>query len=249
MPENWIKNGVVRPANLYSDPQNLPLSERINIAFMGTLVRHGHGQGVVVGTAKSTEFGIIFSMMSEVETRRTPLQEKMDYLAKQLSAISLGVIGIIIVVGLFQRRAWLEMITIGVSLAVAAIPEGLPIVVTVTLALGVLRMAKRNCIVKKLPSVEGLGNVNVVCADKTGTLTVNKMTVTKIYTPFHQAVTDLDDAEVASQSRYVRHFHVFHILDTDLRMMPLPTLHSVPRFKCCFVLEISATILAFLPTI
>lgn len=137
---------------------------------MGTLVRNGHGTGVVIGTGLNTEFGSVFCMMTEVETRRTPLQEKMDLLAKQLSFVSLVVIVVIVFVGIVQNRKMLEMFTIGVSLAVAAIPEGLPIVVTVTLALGVLRMSKRHVIIKKLPSVEGLGNINVLCADKTGIL-------------------------------------------------------------------------------
>jgi Ca2+-transporting ATPase len=169
---------------------------------MGTLVRNGHGLATVFSTSKHTEFGIIFSMMSEVEVRRTPLQEKMDHLAKQLSIISFAVIGVIIVVGLIQKRDIVELITIGVSLAVAAIPEGLPIVVTVTLALGVLRMAKRNCIVKRLPSVEGLGSVSVVCADKTGTLTMNRMTASKIYTVGLGEVVDIEDIELAAISRY-----------------------------------------------
>ncbi|KAK4052906.1 High affinity Ca2+/Mn2+ P-type ATPase-like protein [Microbotryomycetes sp. JL221] len=163
----------------------VPISERNNIAFMGTLVRSGRGEGIVVGTGTQSEFGVVFAMMQEIEDRKTPLQLKMDDLAKRLSAISFGIIAIICLIGVYQNRSWLDMFTIGVSLAVAAIPEGLPIVVTVTLALGVLRMAKRNAIVKKLPSVETLGSVSVICSDKTGTLTTNVMTVTKAYTVDH----------------------------------------------------------------
>lgn len=136
----------------------------------------------MVGTGRETEFGVVFSMMQDVEEKRTPLQLAMDDLAKQLSIFSFGVIGVIVLIGVWQRRSWLEMFTIGVSLAVAAIPEGLPIVTTVTLALGVLRMSKRKAIVKKLPSVEALGSVSVICSDKTGTLTKNEMTVTHVYT-------------------------------------------------------------------
>ncbi|KAL1411662.1 High affinity Ca2+/Mn2+ P-type ATPase-like protein [Vanrija albida] len=158
------------------------LSERHCIAFMGTLVRSGHGSGIVVGTGKDSEFGVVFAMMQDVEEKRTPLQLSMDELAKQLSIFSFGVIGLIVLIGVIQSRSWIEMFTIGVSLAVAAIPEGLPIVTTVTLALGVLRMSKRKAIVKKLPSVEALGSVSVVCSDKTGTLTKNEMTVTHMYT-------------------------------------------------------------------
>ncbi|GAA5898248.1 hypothetical protein JCM8208_000195 [Rhodotorula glutinis] len=169
----------------------LPIAERSNVAFMGTLVRSGRGEGVVVGTGVQSEFGVVFSMMQEVGDKKTPLQVAMDELAKRLSAISFGVIGVICLIGVLQKRSWLEMFTIGVSLAVAAIPEGLPIVVTVTLALGVLRMSKRSAIVKKLPSVETLGSVSVICSDKTGTLTTNVMTVTKAYS-VDQGVFDLD---------------------------------------------------------
>ncbi|KAF9029319.1 Ca-transporting ATPase [Hymenopellis radicata] len=158
-----------------------PLAERACIAFMGTLVRSGRGTGVVIATGTSTEFGLVFSMMQEVEEKRSPLQLSMDELAQKLSFMSFGIIGVICLIGVLQRRSWLEMFTIGVSLAVAAIPEGLPIVTTVTLALGVQRMAHRKAIVKKLPSVEALGSVSVICSDKTGTLTKNEQTVIEAY--------------------------------------------------------------------
>ncbi|KAJ3219381.1 High affinity Ca2+/Mn2+ P-type ATPase-like protein [Dinochytrium kinnereticum] len=177
--------GETKPCKKHSstiEGLQLALAERRNIAFMGTLVRSGHGCGIVIATGQKTEFGLVFEMMKEVEARKTPLQENMDDLGKKLSIMSFSVIVGIVFIGVLQGRLLLEMFTIGVSLAVAAIPEGLPIVVTVTLALGVLRMAKRNAIIKKLPSVETLGSINVICADKTGTLTVNKMTATKIFT-------------------------------------------------------------------
>lgn len=157
------------------------LNEQHNIAFMGTLVRSGHGEGVVIATGSDTEFGTISLSLQGIEAPRTPLQQSMDLLGKQLSYMSFIVIGIIMIIGLIQGKQPLDLFTIGVSLAVAAIPEGLPIIVTVTLALGVLRMAKRGAIVRKLPSVETLGSVNVVCSDKTGTLTLNHMTVTKFW--------------------------------------------------------------------
>lgn len=153
-----------------------------NIAFMGTLVRCGNGKGIVVSTGERSEFGEVFKMMQAEEAPKTPLQKSMDILGAQLSFYSFCIIGIIMFLGWLQNRALVEMFTIGVSLAVAAIPEGLPIVVTVTLALGVMRMAKRNCIVKKLPTVETLGCVNVICSDKTGTITKNEMTVTVVIT-------------------------------------------------------------------
>ncbi|KAL2846719.1 hypothetical protein BJX68DRAFT_240266 [Aspergillus pseudodeflectus] len=183
---------------------DIRLNEQHNIAFMGTLVRSGYGQGLVIGTGAKTEFGSISASLQEIESPRTPLQLSMDRLGQELSYISFGVIALIVVVGLIQGRKLLDMFTIGVSLAVAAIPEGLPIIVTVTLALGVLRMASRGAIMRRLPSVETLGSVNVVCSDKTGTLTLNHMTVTKMWhfdcpEPFevHNDITSLTPGPAA----------------------------------------------------
>ncbi|XP_063453864.1 calcium-transporting ATPase type 2C member 2 isoform X4 [Pan paniscus] len=153
-----------------------------NIVFMGTLVQYGRGQGVVIGTGESSQFGEVFKMMQAEETPKTPLQKSMDRLGKQLTLFSFGIIGLIMLIGWLQGKQLLSMFTIGVSLAVAAIPEGLPIVVMVTLVLGVLRMAKKRVIVKKLPIVETLGCCSVLCSDKTGTLTANEMTVTQLVT-------------------------------------------------------------------
>eukprot|EP01112_Ceratiomyxa_fruticulosa_P011526 TRINITY_DN3128_c0_g1_i9.p1 TRINITY_DN3128_c0_g1~~TRINITY_DN3128_c0_g1_i9.p1 ORF type:complete len:714 (+),score=153.67 TRINITY_DN3128_c0_g1_i9:1602-3743(+) len=157
------------------------ISERHNMAFMGTMVNHGKGKGIVVGVGSQTEFGKISQMIQEVEDKKSPLQIKMDQLGKHLSVFSFAIIGVIFVIGLIQGQNMLSMFNVGVSLAVAAIPEGLPIVVTVTLALGVTRMSKRNAIVRKLPAVESLGATSVICVDKTGTLTCNEMTVTNIF--------------------------------------------------------------------
>ncbi|KAL3858595.1 hypothetical protein ACJMK2_008867 [Sinanodonta woodiana] len=156
------------------------------IAFMGTLTRCGRGKGIVIGIGENSQFGEIFKMMQEEEAPKTPLQKSMDILGKQLSFYSFCIIGVIMFLGWLQGRKLLDMFTIGVSLAVAAIPEGLPIVVTVTLALGVMKMAKRKAIVKKLPTVETLGCVTTICSDKTGTLTKNEMTVTCIYSSDNQ---------------------------------------------------------------
>uniref|UniRef100_A0A2K5YJA5 P-type Ca(2+) transporter n=1 Tax=Mandrillus leucophaeus TaxID=9568 RepID=A0A2K5YJA5_MANLE len=162
-----------------------------NIVFMGTLVQYGRGQGVVIGTGESSQFGEVFKMMQAEETPKTPLQKSMDRLGKQLTLFSFGIIGLIMLIGWLQGKQLLNMFTIGVSLAVAAIPEGLPIVVMVTLVLGVLRMAKKRVIVKKLPIVETLGCCSVLCSDKTGTLTANEMTVTQLVTSdgFHAEVS------------------------------------------------------------
>jgi len=162
---------VVKSVEVITQPpsgHSLPVTERRNTVFMGTLVTHGSATGIVIATASQTEFGIIHSSLAMIAKPKTPLQQSMDTLGKQLSYISFVVIGIIVIIGVLQGRHWLEMTTIGVSLAVAAIPEGLPIIVTVTLALGVLRMASRKVIVRRLSAVETLGSVNVVCSDKTG---------------------------------------------------------------------------------
>ncbi|KAM4614241.1 calcium-transporting ATPase type 2C member 2 [Discoglossus pictus] len=167
------------------------ISSLSNIVFMGTLVRYGKGKGLVIGVGEKSQFGEVFKMMQAEETPKTPLQKSMDKLGKQLSLFSFGIIGLIMLIGWLQGKPLLSMFTIGVSLAVAAIPEGLPIVVTVTLALGVMRMAKKRVIVKKLPIVETLGCCTVICSDKTGTLTANEMTATRLVTSdgFHAEVT------------------------------------------------------------
>lgn len=157
------------------------LNQRTSIAYMGTLVTEGHGKGIVVGTGKNTAFGSVFEMMNAIEKPKTPLQQAMNKLGQDLSYVSFILIGGICLIGIIQGKSWLDMFQISVSLAVAAIPEGLPIIVTVTLALGVLRMANKKAIVRRLPSVETLGSVNVICTDKTGTLTENHMTVSKLW--------------------------------------------------------------------
>lgn len=150
--------------------------------LMGTLVRQGRARGLVTSIGLKTEFGRLASLMNETEERRSPLQIRLDHLGNQLTIYSVGVIILISMAGFFwHHRSFIETFTVAVSLAVAAIPEGLPIVATITLALGVLRLAKRGVVVKKLPAVEALGSMSVLCADKTGTLTLNEMTVEEIY--------------------------------------------------------------------
>ncbi|XP_063054709.1 calcium-transporting ATPase type 2C member 1 isoform X2 [Engraulis encrasicolus] len=187
--------GETTPCSKSTAPQptatNGDITSRSNVAFMGTLVRCGKAKGIVIGTGENSEFGEVFKMMQAEEAPKTPLQKSMDLLGKQLSLYSFGIIGVIMLVGWLQGKHIMDMFTIGVSLAVAAIPEGLPIVVTVTLALGVMRMVKKRAIVKKLPIVETLSCCNVICSDKTGTLTKNEMTVTQLFTAdgLHAEVT------------------------------------------------------------
>lgn len=175
---------VVKISTPIADSHLHSVAERKNVIYMGTLVRAGRGRAIVVGTGSRTEFGKVFNVVHNVEERKTPLQQSMETLGKHLSLFSLAVIAAIVFIGVIQNKGLLTMLQIGVSLAVAAIPEGLPICVTVTLAFGVMKMAKRQAIVKKLPAVEALGCINVICVDKTGTITTNKMEVTEIFVPF-----------------------------------------------------------------
>ena len=159
-----------------------PLTEQTNIVFMGTLVVSGRGRGLVVAVGERTEFGKVAKELSEVESRKSPLQIKIDELGRLLAYASSAGIAVMALIGWLLGRPFLETVTVAVSLAVAAIPEGLPICVTVTLALGVLRMARHSAIVKKLTAVETLGCATVVASDKTGTLTQNEMTARSMYT-------------------------------------------------------------------
>ena len=159
------------------------------MAFMSTLTTYGRGEGVVVGTAMDTEMGKIAKILDEDNTELTPLQKRMNELGRVLGFIAIGICTLIFVIALIQKRDLFEMLLTAISLAVAAIPEGLAAIVAIVLALGVTRMSKINAIVKKLPAVETLGSVNIICSDKTGTLTQNKMTVLKMYT--YDNLTDI----------------------------------------------------------
>ncbi len=161
--------------------RDMPISKKRNMIFMGTLVTYGRGRAVVVGTGDRAEIGNISSMIQKTEEKRTPLQLKLDELAKHISMTSIVVCSFVFAIGVIQGAKLLYMFTAAVSLAVAAIPEGLPIAVTITLAIGVTRMARRHSIIRKLPAVETLGSATVICSDKTGTLTQNEMTVRKVF--------------------------------------------------------------------
>jgi len=158
-----------------------PQPDRKNMAYTGTSVTYGRGKAVVTATGMNTAFGKLAGLLGEIERERTPLQEKLDQFGRWLGAATLVVVAFVAVLGILQGFDPFEMFLWGVALAVAAIPEALPAVVTVGLALGVRRMVKRHALVRKLPSVETLGSTNIICTDKTGTLTQNKMTVEKVY--------------------------------------------------------------------
>ena len=161
-------------------PANTPTADRENTAFMGTVVTYGRGQGVVVGTGMSTQIGMIAELLQSVEQEQTPLQKRLDQLGRTLGWAALAVCGLVFVLGWWRGTDPLEMFIIAVSLAIAAVPEGLPAVVTISLALGMREMIKRNALIRRLSSVETLGSATVICSDKTGTLTQNEMTVTRV---------------------------------------------------------------------
>ncbi|ADL68683.1 calcium-translocating P-type ATPase, PMCA-type [Thermoanaerobacterium thermosaccharolyticum DSM 571] len=171
--------------------KNLNIGDRINMVYMGTIVTYGRGLFVVTETGMDTEMGKIAKMLDNEDKVRTPLQIKLEQLGKYLGTGALIICAIIFIIGVMEKRPVFDMFMTSVSLAVAAIPEGLPAIVTITLALGVQKMIKRNAIIRKLPAVETLGSANVICSDKTGTLTQNKMTVVKVYTDFKEL--DLND--------------------------------------------------------
>ena len=174
-------------------PEDAPIGDRINMAYSSCSVTYGHGKGVVTAIGNQTEVGKIASMIQAIPDMRTPMQIRLDKLGKTLAIICLAVCIVIMVIGLCYGRNLLEMFMTAVSLAVAAIPEGLPAVSTVVLALGVQRLAKQNAIVRNLPSVETLGSTTVICSDKTGTLTQNRMTVTHIYAAGNLSDTAADN--------------------------------------------------------
>ena len=161
--------------------KNVPLGDRVNMGYSGSLVTYGRGEGIVVGTGMDTEVGKIAKMIQSVEEVETPLKKRLQALGKVLGIAALAICAVIFIVGVAYGKEIFEMFLTSVSLAVAAIPEGLPAIATIVLAIGVQRMVKRNAIVRRLPSVETLGSATVICSDKTGTLTLNKMTVERLF--------------------------------------------------------------------
>ena len=160
--------------------ENLPLGDRLNLIFMGTVVTYGRGLAVVVETGMQTELGNIAEMIQRVEREPTQLQRRLEQLGRGLAFASLGIVAIVFSLGLLRGEELRLMFLTAISMAVAAIPEGLPAVVTIALALGAQRMLKQQSLIRKLPAVETLGPVDVICSDKTGTLTENRMIVTAL---------------------------------------------------------------------
>jgi Ca2+-transporting ATPase len=176
--------GESAPVQKHTRPlkdERLPTGDRKNLAYAGTVVTYGRGRALVVATGMGTEFGKIARMLEEVETSKTPLQENLDRVGKTLARVAFVLVIVIVAVGLFRGQPFVEMLIFGVALAVAVVPEALPAVVTISLALGVKRMVKRNALVRRLPAVETLGSTSVICSDKTGTLTKDEMTVRRLF--------------------------------------------------------------------
>ncbi|MHC5249315.1 calcium-translocating P-type ATPase, PMCA-type [Enterococcus sp. LJL120] len=170
-----------------------PLGDRINMVYKGTTVTNGRGQVLVTATGMQTEMGKIAGLLNDETTSKTPLQIRLNQLGKRISIVALAAAALVFIIGELQGEPLLEMFMTSVSLAVAAVPETLTVIVTLTLAYGVQRMAKKNAIIRKLPAVETLGTASVICSDKTGTLTQNKMRVRRVWTRGDE-VTDTEDA-------------------------------------------------------
>ena len=169
------------------------VGDRINMLFSSSLITYGRGKAIVVETGMNTEVGKIAGMLNETEKQETPLQKRLNKLGKTLGIVAIAICAIIFAIGIMQGKGLIDMFMTAVSLAVAVIPEGLVAVSTIVLAIGVQKMVKKNAIVKKLPAVETLGSSTVICSDKTGTLTQNKMTVEKIFC--NDVTTDVDKTE------------------------------------------------------
>ncbi len=176
-----VEKQAVRPGEEGRSLVGRSLGDCHDRAFMSTIVTAGHGMGIVTATGMDTQIGQIAEMIARTEEEMTPLQRRLGDLGKVLSILALILCGLLFVLAMYQQRNIMEMLLVAISLAVAAVPEGLPAVVTICLALSVTKMVKANTIIRKLPSVETLGAVSVVCSDKTGTLTLNRMTVEECF--------------------------------------------------------------------
>ena len=161
--------------------EDCPVGDRTNLVHAGTTITYGRGRAVVVATGMQTEFGQVAQLLQSVQAGRTPLQKNLDRLGAVLARVALVVVAVVVVLGVLRGQPVLDMLLFGIALAVAVVPEALPAVVTISLAIGIQRMARRNALIRRLPAVETLGSTSVICSDKTGTLTRNEMTVRRLW--------------------------------------------------------------------
>ncbi len=176
-----VLTGESEPVEKHTHPvkgEHIPIGDRRNMIYMGTVATYGRGSAVVTATGMNTELGRIAEMIQSVGAEQTPLQRRLEQLGRGLALAALGIVAVVFILGLLRGENIRILVMTAISMAVAAVPEGLPAVVTIALALGAQRMLKRNALIRKLPAVETLGSVTVICSDKTGTLTENRMTVT-----------------------------------------------------------------------
>lgn len=229
--------------------EKVGIGDRTNMLFSSSLVTYGRGKGIVVNTGMNTEVGKIASMLDNTEETTTPLQEKLNVLGKTLGIAALAICAVIFVIGLLYGKEPIHMFMTAVSLAVAAIPEGLVAVSTIVLAIGVQKMVKKNAIVKKLPAVETLGSATVICSDKTGTLTQNKMTVKKVY--YNKTILNLED--IGSINEEAEKLVLASMLcndtkiDTDLSLKGDPT--ETALVDMAFKLEFEPSVFEKMPRV
>ena len=208
------------------DGEDVGIGDRTNMLFSSSLVTYGRGKGIVVETGMTTEVGKIAEMINESEEQITPLQQKLNKLGKTLGIAAIVICVVIFIIGLFQQKEPIHMFMTAVSLAVAAIPEGLVAVSTIVLAIGVQKMVKRNAIVKRLPAVETLGSATVICSDKTGTLTQNKMTVEKVF--LNGEIKDLEEIDSKNVSDDMTTLVYANMLCNDTKIAKDGTLTGDP---------------------
>jgi len=199
--EESVLTGESVPAEKDADAQveeNSPLGDRRNMVYSGCIVTYGHGRAIVTATGMNTEMGKIATLLESADDTATPLQQKLAQLGKYLGFIALAACAVIFVIGVFSGMPLMDIFMTAVSLAVSAIPEGLPAIVTIVLSIGVQQMVKKNAIIRKLPAVETLGSASVICSDKTGTLTQNRMTLVRGYAEGENGVEQIsgDNSEL-----------------------------------------------------
>ncbi len=192
---------------------DLPLGDRKNMVYQGTIITYGRGKGIVVATAMNTEMGKIASLLQEDIDTKTPLQQRLNVFSKKLAVVILIISAIVFLAGIIRGEEIVFMLLTAISLAVAAIPEALPAVITITLALGAKKLVKQKALIRKLPAVETLGSITYICSDKTGTLTLNKMTVEEIYT--NNKIFLTNEIEPSFAQRDLKNFFIAMALCND----------------------------------